>query len=51
LQGYQVRELLRHEEFDHFNIEDTRVTVKVDFVGKMPDDTLIFTDWKIGRRR
>jgi CRISPR/Cas system-associated exonuclease Cas4 (RecB family) len=47
--GYQNRECLRHEEFDHFNIGDTGVMVKVDFVGRMPDGTLIITDWKTGR--
>ena len=47
--GYQSRECLRHEEFDHFNIGDTSVTVKVDFVGRMPDGTLVLTDWKTGR--
>jgi hypothetical protein len=46
---YRSRECLRHEEFDHFSIGDVGVTVKVDFVGKMPDDTLILTDWKTGR--
>jgi CRISPR/Cas system-associated exonuclease Cas4 (RecB family) len=40
------RECLRHEEYDHFRIEDTRITVKVDFVGSMPDGTLVLTDWK-----
>jgi len=48
-QGYQSRECLRHEEFDHFSIGDVGETVKVDFVGKMPDGTLVLTDWKIAR--
>jgi CRISPR/Cas system-associated exonuclease Cas4 (RecB family) len=43
------RECLRHEEYDHFHIGDVGVTVKVDFVGRMPDGTLILTDWKTGR--
>ena len=47
--GYQNQECLRHEEFDHFKIGDVGVTVKVDFVGKMPDGTLVLTDWKTGR--
>jgi len=47
--GYQTRECLRHEQFDHFRIGDVGVTVKVDFVGKMPDGTLVLTDWKTGR--
>ena len=47
--GYQNRECLRHEEFDHFSIGDAGVTVKVDFVGRMPDGTLVLTDWKTGR--
>jgi CRISPR/Cas system-associated exonuclease Cas4 (RecB family) len=46
---YQDRECLRHEEYDHFNIGDVGVTVKVDFVGRMPDGTLVLTDWKTGR--
>jgi CRISPR/Cas system-associated exonuclease Cas4 (RecB family) len=47
--GYRTRECLRHEEFDHFHIGDVGVTVKVDFVGRMPDGTLVLTDWKTGR--
>jgi len=47
--GYQNRECLRHEEFDHFSIGDVGVTVKVDFVGRQPDGTLVLTDWKTGR--
>ncbi|MFA6332829.1 MAG: PD-(D/E)XK nuclease family protein, partial [Methanoregula sp.] len=47
--GYTSRECLRHEEFDHFTIGDVGVTVKVDLVGKMPDGTLVLTDWKTGR--
>jgi CRISPR/Cas system-associated exonuclease Cas4 (RecB family) len=46
---YMSRECLRHETFDHFSIEDVGVTVKVDFAAKMPDGTLIITDWKTGR--
>ena len=46
---YQNRECLRHEEFDHFSIGETGVTVKVDFIGRLPDGTLILTDWKTGR--
>ncbi len=48
---YKSRECLRHEEFDHFSIGDVEVTVKVDFIGKMPDDTFILTDWKTGQGR
>jgi CRISPR/Cas system-associated exonuclease Cas4 (RecB family) len=47
--AYRSRECLRHEEFDHFSIGDVGVTVKVDFVWKMPDGTLVLTDWKTGR--
>jgi hypothetical protein len=47
--GYQNQECLRHEEFDHFSIGDIGVTVKVDFVGRMPDGNLVLTDWKTGR--
>ena len=46
---YTGRECLRHEQFDHFTIGDVGVTVKVDFAGKMPDGTLVITDWKTGR--
>jgi CRISPR/Cas system-associated exonuclease Cas4 (RecB family) len=46
---YRNRECLRHEEYDHFSIGDVGVTVKVDFVGRMPDGTLVLTDWKTGR--
>jgi len=46
---YTSRECLRHEQYDHFNIEDVGVTVKVDFIGRMPDRTLVLTDWKTGR--
>ena len=42
----QDRECLRHEEYDHFSLGDTSVTVKEDFVGRIPDDKLIITDWK-----
>ena len=31
-----------------FHHRDVRVTVKVDFAGRMPDGTLIITDWKTG---
>ena len=46
---YTNRECLRHEEYDHFKIGNTGVTVKVDFAGRMPDGTLVLTDWKTGR--
>lgn len=46
---YAGRECLRHETFDHFRIGDVGVTVKVDFATKMPDGTLVLTDWKTGR--
>jgi CRISPR/Cas system-associated exonuclease Cas4 (RecB family) len=46
---YTRRECLRHETFDHFAIGETAVTVRVDFVGRMPDGTLLVTDWKTGR--
>jgi CRISPR/Cas system-associated exonuclease Cas4 (RecB family) len=47
--GYLSRECLRHEEFDHFHIGEVGITVKVDFVGRRPDGTLVLTDWKTGR--
>ena len=46
---YAGRECLRHETFDHFTIGEVGVTVKVDFATKMPDGTLVLTDWKTGR--
>lgn len=46
---YRSRECLRHEEFDHFSIGDVGVTVKVDFVGRMQNGTIVLTDWKTGR--
>lgn len=46
---YKNRECLRHEEYDHFSIGDVSVTVKVDFAGRMPDGTIVITDWKTGR--
>ena len=45
---YQNRECLRHEEYDKFTIEDIDVTVKVDFVSKMQNGTIVLTDWKTG---
>ncbi len=45
---YENRESLRHEEFDKFKIGDIDVVVKVDFVSKMQDGTIILTDWKTG---
>jgi hypothetical protein len=47
--AYRDRECLRHEQFDHFSIGDVGLTVKVDFVGKKPDGTLVLSDWKTGR--
>ena len=46
--GYNDQECLRHEEFDKFRIGDIDVTVKVDFVGRMKNGTIILTDWKTG---
>jgi len=46
---YAQRECLRHEQFDHFFIRDVGVTVKVDFAAKMPDGTIVLSDWKTGR--
>lgn len=47
--GYAQRECLRHEQFDRFTTGDAGVTVKVDFAGKMPDGTIILSDWKTGK--
>jgi CRISPR/Cas system-associated exonuclease Cas4 (RecB family) len=46
---YRDRECLRHEQFDHFSTGDVRVTVKVDYVGRQLDGTLVLSDWKTGR--
>jgi len=46
---YRNRECLRHEQFDHFTVGAAGVTVKVDFVGKLPNGTLLLTDWKTGK--
>ena len=46
---YAKRECLRHEQFDHFSIRDAEVTVKVDFAAKMPDGTIVLSDWKTGK--
>ena len=45
---YQDLECLKHEKFDNFRIGDVGVTVKVDFVGKMQNGTIVLTDWKTG---
>jgi CRISPR/Cas system-associated exonuclease Cas4 (RecB family) len=46
---YAKRECLRHEQFDHFTIGEAGVTVKVDFAAKMPDGTIVLSDWKTGK--
>ncbi|MFA5237812.1 MAG: PD-(D/E)XK nuclease family protein [Methanoregula sp.] len=46
---FAKRECLRHEQFDHFSIGDVGVTVRVDFAAKMPDGTIVLSDWKTGR--
>jgi CRISPR/Cas system-associated exonuclease Cas4 (RecB family) len=45
---YKDRECLRHEEFDNFRIGGVDVTVKVDFVGRIQNGTIVLTDWKTG---
>jgi len=45
---YKDRECLRHEEFDKFKIGDVDITVKVDFVSRKKDGTIVLTDWKTG---
>jgi CRISPR/Cas system-associated exonuclease Cas4 (RecB family) len=47
--AYGERECLRHEEFDHFTIGDVAVTVKADFISRLPNGTIVVTDWKTGR--
>jgi CRISPR/Cas system-associated exonuclease Cas4 (RecB family) len=39
---------LRHEEFDRFNIGNTGVIVKVDYVSKTKDGEIVISDWKTG---
>ncbi|MFY9982962.1 MAG: PD-(D/E)XK nuclease family protein [Methanoregula sp.] len=46
---YANRECLRHEEFDRFRIGDVEVTVKVDFASRLPNGTIVLSDWKTGR--
>ncbi len=45
---YKSRECLRHEEYDKFKIKNFEVTVKVDFISKLQNDTIVLTDWKTG---
>ena len=45
---YESRECLRHEEFDKFRSGDVDVTVKVDFISRMLNGTIVLTDWKTG---
>ena len=47
---YANRECLRHEEFDRFRIEEVEVTVKVDFASRLPNGTIVISDWKTGQR-
>jgi CRISPR/Cas system-associated exonuclease Cas4 (RecB family) len=47
--NYHDRECLRHEEFDHFRIGNIEVMIKVDFVNRMPNGTIVLTDWKTGK--
>jgi CRISPR/Cas system-associated exonuclease Cas4 (RecB family) len=46
----QFKELqyLRHEEFDKFKIQDVEVIVKIDYITKTKNDTLVISDWKTG---
>ncbi len=46
---YLNRACLKHEEYDHFIIGAVAVSVKPDFIGRLPNDTIIVTDWKTGR--
>jgi len=49
----QVKEFqyLRHEKFDRFHMGEVNVVVKVDYVCKSEDDTIILLDWKTGAYR
>lgn len=40
---------LEHEEFENFYIDDLKVNVKVDYVSRSRDGTIVVTDWKTGR--
>ena len=39
---------LRHEKFDRFKISDVEVIVKVDYISKTKDGTIVVSDWKTG---
>jgi len=42
---------LKHEEFDRFMLNNVAVTVKVDYVSRAGDGTIVLTDWKTGEDR
>jgi len=45
---YKDRECLRHEEYDKFKLESIEITVKVDFISRLQNGTIVLTDWKTG---
>jgi CRISPR/Cas system-associated exonuclease Cas4 (RecB family) len=42
-------EYVEHEEFENFYIDDLKVHVKVDYVTRSGDGTIVVTDWKTGQ--
>ena len=44
-------EYLMHEEFENFALESIKVNVKVDYVTKSPNGSIVVTDWKTGEER
>jgi CRISPR/Cas system-associated exonuclease Cas4 (RecB family) len=47
--NYAKLEYVKHEEFDSFDLDGTRVWTKIDLVTRMPDKTVVVTDWKTGK--
>lgn len=45
---FEDLEYLKHEEFDRFKVGDVKAVVKVDYISKTKDGTLVVTDWKTG---
>ncbi len=39
---------LRHEKFDHFQVDDVKAIVKVDYAVKNQDGKVVILDWKTG---
>ncbi|MEA1993661.1 MAG: PD-(D/E)XK nuclease family protein [Euryarchaeota archaeon] len=45
---FEDLEYLKHEEFDRFRVGDVKAVVKVDYISKTKDGTLVVSDWKTG---